>query len=156
MRGFHGTFNAVCTSDERDLWLVNNQDGSFCYETPVGATHAPKHGFITDFASIPAAFAPLGFPKHGKYDYAAVIHDWLYTQATTTRAYADGVFLAAMQDCGVPWWQRNVMYYAVRTFGASHFCKPALTMSDPRVARFALRMASHCVQCKRPERHGTV
>jgi hypothetical protein len=73
-------------------------------------------GFKTDFASIPRLFCRV-LPKNGKYDRAAVIHDYLYTTAIVTKAEADSVFLEAMELCGVSWLERFIMFQAVNLFG---------------------------------------
>jgi hypothetical protein len=36
---------------------------------------------------------------------------------STGKAYADGIFLEAMEVLGVATWRRSVMYWAVRFFG---------------------------------------
>ena len=85
-------------------------------------------GFTTDFASIPRLFWTI-LPPAGQYGKAAVIHDWLYFSGRdgegdpVTRAYADGVFLRAMKELGVPWHRRTVMYLAVRTFAGPLWAK---------------------------------
>lgn len=81
-------------------------------------------GFKTDLASIPRGLWNV-LPQTGKYDAAAVIHDFLYQKApawghggpTTTRAGADRVLYEAMGVCGVPAWQRWVIYAGVRVGG---------------------------------------
>ncbi len=78
--------------------------------------HVPM-GFITDFASIPRIFwIIIGHPT-GEYGKAAVIHDYLYYKQTTTRRYADRIFLEAMKVLEVSWWRRRAMWLAVRSFG---------------------------------------
>jgi hypothetical protein len=57
------------------------------------------------------------FPPHGKYAKAAIVHDYLYSQAVGTKAFADNVFNEAMAVLGVPKWRRLAMYWAVRAFG---------------------------------------
>ena len=73
-------------------------------------------GFTTDFASIPR-FARNLIPKLGKYNKAAVIHDYLYSVKITTRKGADKCFRDGMKDLGVVKWKRTLMYFAVRLFG---------------------------------------
>lgn len=92
-------------------------------------------GFTTDFASVPRVLHWLILP-YGAYTRAAVLHDWLLTelaawhravrdQAQGERAYlpqqppadsrdCDGIFRRVMQDLGVPWAKRWVMWAAVR------------------------------------------
>lgn len=81
-------------------------------------------GFITDFASTPWIVWSV-FPPEGKWDKAAVLHDWLYsTGQSQSRKEADDTFLEAMRISRVPWWKRTLMYYAVRFFGGSHYGRP--------------------------------
>jgi len=75
----------------------------------------PK-GFITDLATIPKLFWVL-LPPTGKYGKAAILHDYLYSNAIETKRYADDVFLEAMKVLGVGRIKRTIMYYAVRLFG---------------------------------------
>ena len=82
-------------------------------------------GFSTDFASIPRFFWRV-LPPTGEYGKAAVIHDFLYTfgadnHGPVSKAYADGVFLRAMEDLGVGAVRRQLMYRAVRLFGRGNF-----------------------------------
>lgn len=92
-----------------------------------GQTFTIPKGFLTDFASVPRL--PLAYLLAGDTAHqAAVVHDWLYVTHTTDRATADRVFLEAMEEIGVPWWRRRLMYAAVRAFGGSGYdshAKPA-------------------------------
>lgn len=74
-------------------------------------------GFETNLASVPAIFWPI-LPPFGKWSRPAILHDYLYSKSgECSRQLADSLFLEAMQDCGVGWWQRQAIYYAVRAFG---------------------------------------
>ncbi len=73
-------------------------------------------GFQTDLASIPAAVWVL-IPKVGKYDKAAVIHDFLYCHNGCTRGEADGVLQEAMRVLKVPGWRLKLIYWGVRSGG---------------------------------------
>lgn len=74
-------------------------------------------GFYTDFASIPrwmpAMYALLGDTAHEP----AVIHDWLYYSAVTTREVADEVLLEAMKVWDMPPWRYWPIYWGVRMGG---------------------------------------
>src|SRR5262245_22776830 len=52
-------------------------------------------GFVTDFASIPRAFWTI-YPRTGRYQWAAVVHDYLYWEQTLSREEADHILLEAM------------------------------------------------------------
>ena len=79
-------------------------------------------GFETDFASIPR-FARILIPKLGRWNKAAVLHDWLYSKSAyqypniVPRKLPDLIFLDGMKDLGVVKWKRTLMYWAVRLFG---------------------------------------
>jgi len=73
-------------------------------------------GFTTDFASVPCLLWII-LPKWGKYGNAAVIHDYLYYDQSTTRLRADNVFLEAMIVLKVPVWQKFCLYTGVRIAG---------------------------------------
>lgn len=71
---------------------------------------------VTDLASVPRCLWMI-FPPHGRYAKAAIVHDYLYSNAIGTKAFADNVFNEAMLVLGVPKWRRLAMYWAVRAFG---------------------------------------
>lgn len=79
-------------------------------------------GFIMDLASVPRIFTPL-IPVHGKHTRAAVVHDWLYAckgnipGGPMSRKEADAVFKDAMQELGVSWFKRQILWSAVRIGG---------------------------------------
>jgi hypothetical protein len=73
-------------------------------------------GFKTDLASIPAPVWIL-IPKVGKYDKAAVIHDFLYANNGCTRDEADNVLKEAMRVLNVPGWRLHLIYAGVRAGG---------------------------------------
>jgi hypothetical protein len=106
---------------------------------PNVAIVVPPH-FVTDFASVPAAFRWL-VPQEGPYSAAAVIHDWLYTvaeppkngtQFRKERFRADRIFREAMRTSGVGA-RRSALYRAARLFGAMGFGNvDELRFIDPR------------------------
>lgn len=97
-----------------------------------GETVKVPEGFITDLASVPRGLWNL-FPKSGKYNKAAVVHDFLYrmrgrnplfkapTNIWQYRIYrkgdVDGIFREAMGVLGVNMVTRGVMWSMVRAFG---------------------------------------
>ena len=86
------------------------------YKLTQGLVYVPKcglvitvpKGFITNFATW--------VKPRGRYDVAAVIHDYLYGQKTG-RHYADRVFNECMRRGGCSQARINIMYYGVRLFG---------------------------------------
>jgi hypothetical protein len=77
-------------------------------------------GFVTDLASVPRVLWSI-LPPHGRYAKAAIVHDYLYVHAIRNKAYADKVFLEAMEVLGVPTLKRKAMYLAVRLFGRGNY-----------------------------------
>lgn len=73
-------------------------------------------GFVTDFASIPRAFWS-GYLPTGPYQWAAVVHDYLYWEQATSREEADDIFLEAMTQSGVKPADRTIIYHSVRVAG---------------------------------------
>lgn len=98
--------------------------------------------FRTDMASIPRIFWSI-YPPTGRYQRAAIIHDWLYichysnrspylysvpstirasllsslpTAPYTNRKACDDTFLEIMRLSGVSWRTRYTLYVAVRLF----------------------------------------
>lgn len=115
--------------DGRCTWLVT---APLTYDVGVegsGVTITVPAGATTDLASIPRFAWSLGFPPDGPWLKAAVVHDNLYRNrgdvirtghpAPYTRAEADAVLKEAMGVLGVGWFERAVIYRAVRTFGGS-------------------------------------
>lgn len=78
-------------------------------------------GTVSDGLSIPSPVRPLVGPNTGKAFLAGLLHDFLYSKASTanfnmTRKDADDLFLEVMFNLGIGF-RRNVIYAAVRTFG---------------------------------------
>lgn len=98
-----------------------------------GDTFIVPLGFRTDFATVPRILHWRILP-YGPYTRAAVLHDWLLTELAawhrshplggretwdTSRPMAnsrdaDGIFRRAMEDLGVRWSRRWIMWAAVR------------------------------------------
>ena len=75
-------------------------------------------GFVTDFASTPRALWSV-IPPTGRYQLAAVVHDFLYWDQGCTREQADAIFRVAMAESNVKPFERDLMWDAVRNFGQS-------------------------------------
>ena len=110
-----------------DVELVDDSDGTWVLRSPLAYESsvanrvicAPE-GFTTDFASVPRI--PVAYWLTVDVAHAAaVIHDYLYSTGSVSRAMADDVLLEAMWVTGVPAWRRYAMYWAVRAFGGSRF-----------------------------------
>jgi hypothetical protein len=121
-------------SDGRSLWALHDPLVYRTGETLESIT-VPR-GFPTDLASIPR----IGWfilPVDGPWVKAAIIHDFLYTTAGTgrwgrwetrppalgrgvpyTRREADRIMLEAMENRGVGWLSRTIIYLALRIGGS--------------------------------------
>lgn len=97
-------------------WQLTNP---LSYETWTSSILTVPKGFITDGASIPRIFWAL-FPPTGIYLEAAVLHDHFYSghYKWMLRLAADKLFLEAMEDLGVSWWKRKIIWAAVRVGGS--------------------------------------
>jgi hypothetical protein len=84
-------------------------------DKPLRPVNVP-YGFVTDFASIPRIFWTL-LPRDGQYTYAAIVHDYLYWNQTTSREDADKVFRAVMYEFGVSAAHVTAIFAAVRAGG---------------------------------------
>ena len=86
------------------------------YASATGRIITVPAGFVTDFASIPRLLW-WRYPKSGKWNRAAVVHDFLYAYNGCTRAEADAIFKEALEVCGVGWRTRQQFWLAVRAGG---------------------------------------
>ncbi len=75
-------------------------------------------GYVTDLASVPRALLWL-VPPYGAYTRAAILHDWLITDAIPagriTSRDTDGLFRRVMREEGVKFVPRWVLWAAVRS-----------------------------------------
>jgi hypothetical protein len=81
----------------------------------LGKVVVPVH-FITDLGSIPRIFWNI-IPPNGKPTDAYVIHDYLYAKQNFPRVEADICLLRMMESLDVSWFQRWIVYLAVRLGG---------------------------------------
>lgn len=89
------------------------------YSSCLGLEIVVPRAFSTDLASIPWLVQPL-LPRIGRWDRAAVVHDWLYDGRNRTRwrsrALCDAILREAMRVDGVGW-QRRAIWLGVRIGG---------------------------------------
>jgi len=102
--------------DGRPNWKIVNPFHIDCGDR----TYLIEGGFETDFASIPPYFYWFAAPSAGEWLHASILHDWMY-ENTHDRKVADRVFRQKMKEDGVNFVRRNIMYFAVRLFGADGF-----------------------------------
>lgn len=73
-------------------------------------------GFVTDLASIPRPFRGV-LNQNGNSRRPAVLHDWLYSTQTLSRAAADGIFRTALIAEGMGRIGATVYWAGVRAGG---------------------------------------
>lgn len=107
--------------DGRGTWQLL---GPLVYESNLaGQVFVVPEGTVTDLASvprIPVAYLLTGGLAHA----AAVVHDWLYTSHTVSRAMADAVFREAARVLGVTGPQAWLMWAGVRIGGGGAWDAP--------------------------------
>jgi hypothetical protein len=110
----------------------------------------PK-GFVTDLASVPR-WAWFLIPPDGPWVKAAIIHDYLYSTGGTgiwkkhpasitraepySRLETDRIMREAMENRGVGWFKRNLIYLAVRIGGAGGWRDNRGSVVTPAVERY--------------------
>jgi hypothetical protein len=73
-------------------------------------------GFVTDLASVPRMLRGM-LDVAGRSRRAAVLHDWLYTTQTLSRAHCDAIFRNALTAEGVSIAGRWIYWAGVRVGG---------------------------------------
>ena len=103
----------VVTPIDADRWRLLEP---ICYLGEVDKFLVPE-GYVTDFASVPRVVISL-VPKYGRYTAAAILHDYLLTDALKSGRVnsndADGLFRRALRELGVPPVKRWLMWTGVR------------------------------------------
>ncbi|WP_426111348.1 DUF1353 domain-containing protein [Pseudomonas sp. DSP3-2-2] len=98
-----------------DLVLDDDQHGRLLVEI----------GFETNFASLQVLHNVVLFPLYalvaGYGNYAATIHDKLYTSGQLSRKDADDVLYRALRAEGVAKWRAWIFWAGVRLGGSSHY-----------------------------------
>ena len=113
-RAIYGVLSMTRFKDE--IYVVNSETGWIPKPGSVLPRVNVPRGFVTDLASIPRVFFSL-FRPDGQYAHAAVVHDWLYWNQSTSRAIADEIFNLAMIDLSVSTIERRALFEAVARFG---------------------------------------
>jgi hypothetical protein len=109
---FHGEVVVTPIPPECRRWRLVEP---FTYEARDEPFTVPRD-FTTDFASVPRVVVWL-LPRYGPWTQAAILHDHLWAEArrgAVDRYDADGIFLRAMRELGVPFLRRWIMWTAVR------------------------------------------
>jgi len=133
MSKFLDPLDATETTDS--IWEISNHP--FRYQSDYAARmFTVPVGFFTDFASVPRVvpliYACLGDTAHEP----AVVHDWLYYSAVTTREVADNVLREAIIVLGIPAWRATLFFWGVRAGGWSAWNEHR-KVGHPEVGKFA-------------------
>lgn len=126
----------LCVSEISDS-IFAVIDHPFRYSSDVaGRLFTVPVNFYTDFASVPR-FMPLAYACLGDTAHEpAVVHDWLYYAAVTTRELADEVLLEAMKTRGMSAWRYWPIYWGVRAGGWAAW-NLHRKVGDPQRGKFA-------------------
>jgi len=115
MKGLKTSLGVRRYGEKKHWWNLQKYELTkpLVYETKAGVLITVPIGFITNFATW--------VKPRGRYDVAAVVHDWLYTEpgrkSEKHRHYADRIFNECMRRGGCSQARINAMYYGVRLFG---------------------------------------
>ena len=74
-------------------------------------------GFVSDGASIPKVFWPLGLVPYGAHGRATAVHDYMYWSQQCSRKQADNIMLIALKESGVSIFTQWILMAGVRLFG---------------------------------------
>jgi hypothetical protein len=77
-------------------------------------------GYVTDLASIPPEAGLFGFNKLGKYSFAAIVHDYMFSKQMGFEL-ANAIFYSLLKKSGLPKWQCSLMASAVQIGGRSRY-----------------------------------
>lgn len=120
---FHENILVESYGDDGKQWILR-RTFKFYYKTSLCKVYIRVPiGFITDFATIPRSLYSI-FPPIGRYNKAAMMHDYLYDASChlkISRKDCDLFFLQSMEILGVKKWVRYALFLAVRLFGKKHF-----------------------------------
>ncbi len=111
--GFSDDARVIVQQHDDEQWVVWEP---FSYHGTRDTFTVPR-GMCTDFASVPRPVVWY-LPRYGPYTLAAILHDHLWRDCAATGKLryvdADGIFRRAMRELDVPFFQRWVMWAAVR------------------------------------------
>lgn len=97
------------------------------YQDEVHGLIEVPEGFVSNYASLGALKNILLFAVYALLvtygNRAAVVHDYLYAQATLSRREADKLFYRALRADGVARWRALIFWVGVRIGGSSHYGK---------------------------------
>ena len=101
-------------------FTVTWTDGAYLGGGKVLTEFTVPVGFEHDGPSIPRRLQGI-VSKFGNQFQPSIAHDWTYVHPGLTKKQADQLFLEGMEELGVPWYRRRVIYLAVRVGGKGHW-----------------------------------
>jgi len=110
----------------RHFWVVNEDWDCYGFTIP--------RGLVTDLDSVPHVPVLFSLFK-GWARWSALLHDFLYSGTSVSRAVADALFHRAMLEEGVPSHIALLMYWAVRVMGWRRYNKKRQISADDRLER---------------------
>jgi hypothetical protein len=128
--------DALCVDEISDkVFAIAVHD--FRYQSDLAHyTFTVPIGFFTDFSSVPR-FLPLVYACLGDTAHQpAVLHDWLYYAALTSRRQADEILLEAMKTYEMSPWRYYPIYWGVRAGGWAAWDEHR-KLGDPTNGKFA-------------------
>ncbi len=95
-------------------------------------------GYVTDYASIPAALHWLINPDDEKVMLAALVHDFIYHTHVVSRAVADAIFYQLLRQSGLARRLAKLMFLSVHLTGKRGYLAgpDKLRKRSPRLGRY--------------------
>jgi len=101
---------------QTDKWIIQRSFDYHVGKYPSYVVIKIPKGFSTDLASVPRGFRWI-IPKSGKYNQAAVLHDYMCVNFYKTHQIRCEIFMESMGVLKVPAIKKQLMYWAVRLGG---------------------------------------
>ena len=107
-------------ADDHRFWILGDP---LVVTVSDGTRVEVEVGFTTDGASVPewaqriTAWKPWDEPQR----WAGIVHDWLYCQQGTSKAFGDKVFHGVLMSEKAGWFKTKIMYAAVVVGGADAY-----------------------------------
>jgi len=128
---------SLASREGRQIAILG-REWPYCYDA-TGEVYRVARYFETDFASIPDWAQFYINPQEKSVIGAAIVHDWLYAVGgpapEEAKRKADEIFRFELEQAGVNFLKRNIMYAAVRFGGKSFGSAEEMRFRDPETGR---------------------
>mgnify|MGYP005752922059 CR=1 FL=1 len=74
-------------------------------------------GYVTDGSTTPRLLWGI-IPSYGRHDLATLVHDFIFSDTSYGREFADNEFLYWLISCRVSWIKRTLMFNAVSLYSS--------------------------------------